>query len=494
MAGPATAPPRAADGDAKILSFRVGTLQLAIPAGDVARVVQPPHLTRVPHAPACLAGVVNLRGAVVPVLSLARLLDQSDTAAAIGRVILLDRNPPLGLAVDAVTALTEAGPTTDPGSGGRLFLDEAGGRRLIDLDGLLAREFGQRRKLSAKPIETGPGAVAGSERIREIGLLGFDLAGQTYALPLEQVREVMALPPGLAVLPRLDDALVGVVPHRGGLLPLASLHVLLGLTPPATLVGRVIVAQIGDSLVGLVVDRLNAVMRAPESAIGAVPTVLNRGAGEAQIDAIFRADGGNRLVSILSPERLFREETTGDILAESRGKEIEAVSESDVAGRERFVIFRLGDEAYGLPIAAVAEVARLPDPLTRLPRAPAFVEGVMNFRGKVIPLIDLRRRFEVAAAAPTARRRVLVTRIGELQAGFIVDAVSEVADLSQDQLSAAPDLPGEAAAAGDAAKLFDRVAQVTIEGRMVLLIDPAAMLDRVEADLLQAISGASTAP
>jgi purine-binding chemotaxis protein CheW len=465
----------------KVLSFRVGDLRLALPASDVAQVVRAPHVTRVPHAPACLRGVVNLRGAVVPIVSLAHLLGQ-ESAAAIGRVILLDRSPQLGLAVDEVTAFDAAGRTMDRAAavGAGLFLDEEGSRRLIDLDGLLAAEFGGQRRKAV--VETATEEAAAEAAVREVGLLGFDLLGQTYALPLEQVREVMALPPGVVTMPRLDDALVGVVGHRGGLLPLASLRALLGLAPaPADAPGRIIVAQIGEALVGLVVDRLNAVIRAPESAIDAVPAVLNRGAGEAQIDAIYRAGGGARLVSILAPEHLFSEETTGNILAEGRGKESGTVSESDAGGRERFVIFRLGEETYGLPIGAVDEVARLPDELTRLPRAPAFVEGVMNFRGAVIPLIDLSRRFDAAAAAGTRRRRVLVTRIGDLKAGFIVDAVSQVADFTQAQLRGAPDLPG------GGAKLFDRVAELELDGRMVLLVDPGAMLDRVEADLLKAM-------
>lgn len=489
--------PATVDQRDKVLSFRVGDLRLAVPAADVAQVVRAPHVTRVPHAPASLSGVANLRGAVVPVLSLARLLGQDSAAAtSISRIILLDRTPQLGLAVDEVTAFTNAGATTDPSavsSGARLFLDEDGSRRLIDLDALLTREFGTQRRTAVAAIATPDAGLAGDGKAaNEIGLLGFELAGQSYALPLEYVREVMALPPGIVSMPRLDDALVGVVAYRGGLLPLASLRALLGLAPAdADAFGRVVVTGIGDSLVGLVVDRLNAVLRAPASAIGAVPTVLNRGAGEAQIDSIFRANDGAELVSILSPEHLFREDTIGNILAEAREKETAAVSESDAGQRERFVIFRLGEETYGLPIGSVDEVARLPDPLTRVPRAPAFVEGVMNFRGKVIPLIDLRRRFDVTDQASLGRRRVLVTRIGDLQAGFIVDAVSEVADLTQDQLRQTPELPG------DGARLFDRVAHLQVGGRMVLLVDPEAMLDRVEADLLKAMAGAgaaSTAP
>ncbi|HEV2673784.1 MAG TPA: chemotaxis protein CheW [Aliidongia sp.] len=473
-----------------MLSFRVGDLRLAVAAGDVAQVVRSPRLTRVPHAPASLSGVANLRGAVIPVLSLAHLLGQQAAGAAtVARVILLDRMPPLGLAVDEVTAFAaiDHGATARGSGGARLFVDEAGSRRLIDLDALLAHEFGSRPQRSAVATRTaGDAATPVRTAARDVGLLGFELAGQAYALPLEHVREVMTLPPEIVGMPRLDDALLGVVAYRGGFLPLASLAALLGLPPsPLAAIGRVIVTRIGASIVGLVVDRLKSVMRAPESAIGPVPAVLNRGAGEAQIESILRLDGGSHLVSILSPEHLFRDDTTAHILTDGYDKEAGPLTDSDGAATERFVIFTLGDETYGLPIAAVDEIVRLPDPITRMPRAPAFVEGVMNFRGRVIPLIDLRRRFDVEDGPTIGRRRVLVTRIGELQAGFIVDAVSEVADLARDRMSATPELPG------DGARVFDRVVDLTDDRRMVLLVDPEAMLDRVEADLLTGMKAAS---
>ena len=63
---------------------------------------------------------------------------------------------------------------------------------------------------------------------------------------------------------------------------------------------------------------------------------------------------------------------------------------------EQFIIFRLGDQEYGLPIAAVDEIARPPEQIAELPKAPAFVDGVMNLRGIVVPIVDLRRRFELA--------------------------------------------------------------------------------------------------
>ena len=149
---------------------------------------------------------------------------------------------------------------------------------------------------------------------------------------------------------------------------------------------------------------------------------------------------------------------------------------------EQFVIFRLGDEHYGLPILSVDEIVRRPDRLTRVPRAPAFVEGVMNLRGKIVPVINQRQRFSISGDAAGHSLRIVIVTIDGLQAGFVVDAVSEVIGIPAHDLKVTPELTA------DGAQLFDRVANIESAGRMILLIDPKALLDRAERDVLAAMA------
>ncbi len=89
------------------------------------------------------------------------------------------------------------------------------------------------------------------------------------------------------------------------------------------------------------------------------------------------------------------------------------------------VVMTLANEHYGVDISAVAEIIKL-QPVTFVPRAPAFVEGVTNLRGKVLPVIDLRKRFGLAVAAPGKETRIVVVEMAGTQVGMIVDTVSEV--------------------------------------------------------------------
>ncbi|MGA0605157.1 chemotaxis protein CheW [Phenylobacterium sp. VNQ135] len=460
--------------DRALLTFRVGGRRLAVAAGEVVEVVRRPKVTRVPHAPRALAGVTSLRGQVLPVIALDVVLETQGQAGSASRLVVLNGTPPISLAVDEVTGL--AAGSAEPGA---LMLAGDGEARVLPLEALLQAEFaGLTRTREARPAAAPAPTQEGPASATDVALLGFELAGQPYALPLEQAREVMALPADVAALPRTDGAMVGVMALRGALLPLVSTGNLLGLeTQPLGPASRVIVAVLGEARIGLVVDRLTAILRAPPDAIGPVPRVLNRGAGEAHIDAMLRLPGGG-LVSVLAPERLFRDESVAQILEDGRrAKAMETTNRSAPAAVERLLVFALGDETYGLPIAAVEEVVRLPDTLTRLPRAPAYVSGVMSLRGAVIPVISQRQRFGLGTEGAVSRPRVVVCRVGELVVGFAVDAVTEILEVAQDRLGKAPDLTGVGG-------VFDRIARLEADGRVLLLVDPQALLEKAEADLL----------
>lgn len=94
----------------------------------------------------------------------------------------------------------------------------------------------------------------------------------------------------------------------------------------------------------------------------------------------------------------------------------------------QLVVFRLDKEEYGLPITKVQEINRLV-PITKLPQMPSFMEGVINLRGRIIPVIDLRKRFSLTAAAYEEETRIIIVEVNSQTVGVIVDAVTEVVRL-----------------------------------------------------------------
>jgi purine-binding chemotaxis protein CheW len=103
------------------------------------------------------------------------------------------------------------------------------------------------------------------------------------------------------------------------------------------------------------------------------------------------------------------------------------------------VSFRLASEEYGVDIAQVQEIIRMVE-ITHVPRAPHFMEGVINLRGQLIPIIDLRTRFDMQRADATKHTRIVVTEIGSKRVGMVVDSVSEVLTVPIENIEGAPEM------------------------------------------------------
>src|ERR1700736_4750766 len=103
------------------------------------------------------------------------------------------------------------------------------------------------------------------------------------------------------------------------------------------------------------------------------------------------------------------------------------------------VSFSLGSEEYGVDIAQVQEINRMVS-VTHVPRAPVFMEGVINLRGQLIPIIDLRTRFGMPRVEHTKNTRIVATEIGAKRVGMVVDSVSEVLRPPGEQIEPAPEM------------------------------------------------------
>lgn len=269
---------------------------------------------------------------------------------------------------------------------------------------------------------------------------------------------------------------------RDTLLPLLSLRALLGFPErhAASDRDKVLVVKIGGSRVGLVADAARAVLAADARLVDPVPAALAaRTGGESRIRSIYRGDAGRRLISILSPQQLFRNDVMQKLTVVEQSQVGHAAPQQAGAHQDlTFLVFRLGADEFGLRADAVVEVARVPDQITRLPKTPKFLEGVVNLRGEVLPVIDQRRRFDMPPLENTDGRRLIVIRTERHRAGVIVDSVSDVLRSSVEAVEPAPQLTE------DISRLVHGVINLAAAGRMVLLLDPMELLTRAERVLL----------
>lgn len=489
----------------RYLLFRAGERVYALPANEVSEVIRVSRIASVPQSPPSLLGVTNLRGTVIPVVSLRILLGQTQAGGPVSRAIVLDGQEPVAITVDAIETFAaihlqkvetrQAALATESGEilrGAFPSDSQWGAAKIIDIQALLDVAFQKKSEKSFRTtgLQRDAARLTGQVHGEQETLLPFDVAGQEYALSLDTVSEVISLPESIAAIPFSETLVLGVTSFRDALLPLLSLRGLLGFSISQDVRRRqkVIVTSVRGVAVGLVADAMRSIVRADRSLIESTPPLLAaRAGGETKISAIFRGDRGKRLISILSPDTLFRGDVMqrlGTHLALSKPHGADA---SD-AGEEQsqFIVFRLGSEEFSLPIESVDEVTRVPDQVTKIPKTPKFLEGVVNLRGDVLPVIDQRRRFDLPKFDGDLRqRRLLVVRSGGHRAGLIVDSVSGLLRFPTRSIEAPPKL------ADDGTQLILGVINFQASERIIMMLDPSELLTRAERGLLDSFATSS---
>ena len=156
-----------------------------------------------------------------------------------------------------------------------------------------------------------------------------------------------------------------------------------------------------------------------------------------------------------------------------------------MAKEMHIVGFRIGKETFGVPIALVHEIVRVPE-ITAVPDAPACVEGVINLRGRIISVVDLRKRFGEKEAARNKKNRILVAEVDGKLVGLVVDAASEVLKIPHSDIDKAPQVYEE-----------NELNYVTgvgkLNGRLIILVDMSKILRPGELRKLDQFAGVQAA-
>lgn len=483
------------------VTFLVNDEAFAVDMSPVQEIIRLPEAVRVPLSPKSLLGLANLRGRVLPIISLRRIfgfdeLEYDDST----RAVVIDIGQPLGFVVDRVASVLNVEPAQiDDVAEIRSTVDSelltgilkgVGGYPMImvlDFERLIAREFAEIAAIARNGgalLDGTPAALDDEEDddVHELQLVSFAVVGQEYAIEISSVQEIVQVPENVVHVPRAQAHVLGLMTLRERLLPLVSLRSLFSLPNQALDEGsRVVVIGVGDAAVGLVTDSVSEVLRVPFELVEQMPELLARDPSLDDIRQICRLNQGKRIVSIISAEQMFSHGGVKDALESvSDMHDQDSYAEEDVESDddEQVVIFQLADGEFGVPIDSVQEIVRIPETLTHVPKAPDFVEGVINLRGSVLPIIDQRKRLDLPAIERSDRQRIMVFLLAGVRTGFIVDAVTEVLKIPHRAIESSPRLSGEQA------RLLGRVANLEKQGRMVQLIDPAQLVaERDQAEL-----------
>lgn len=494
--------------NAQYVIFSMRGEQFAVIMQSVGEIIRHPKLVSVPLAAHGLQGVANLRGRVLPIVSLAELfqLEHKNVDEATRVLVINHQGVSIGFVVDRVekvvtveASLIERNETVSSNVSGQ-FLDgmiksrDAHGAlsQIIDFSLMInhyfanmANQVGATAAMSSSTSKLGEVETdSNKEHEEDLHLISFGVYGQEYAVPINQAKEIVQVPSKINAVPNTPAHILGVITLRQRLLPLVSLRQLFSMPVESlTESNRILVMPISvkgdpEAAVGVVVDSVNEVLRVNRNLVDSLPVVMEQHSDMNDISAICRLEEGARLVSVISPEALFathlmKSAARSYVEMNDTENSVQASNDTDeglVTDDLQFVVYRVAGEEYGAPIHTVKEIVRVPEKLTDVPTAPSLFEGVINLRGMVLPVVDMRTRFGTERIERNDRQRIMVFEVRGKRVGFVVDSVIEVLRIHAKLIEPAPNLSSEQA------EVIQKIANLEAQGRMIMLLEADGLL------------------
>jgi purine-binding chemotaxis protein CheW len=450
---------RASSGSTELFgSFHLGGQEFALPASVLREVVNfPDRITPVPLAPHFLEGMFTLRGHVIPVLNLARIFDPAAARAQVtDKIAIIDHDEvQVGILFHdtgevlrvkpeqrSLLAYQEGGP-----SGvvcGTIMLDD-GARllQILDASALLHIENVPQvhaLRATARSVQKSHFQLQAERR----QCVSFTVGGTGFAFDMSAIREIIRVPEIKASV-MADKLCIGRIHFRGtavGVVDFAALLRFEQASVPGDDAQRILIARVGDTLVGLLVDSVDTIFNIVDGDVMPIPLLSKARAGMFA-GCVTREGRGD--IFYLNHAQIFSQAELLDIGAgHSNLYQREADAEASArqarlakSKREVYIAFAL-DTPWAVEIKRLREIIHYSGGMLKPPGLPAFVHGVLNLRHQMISVIDLRCLYDLPPMGDLTDAKILILESGEDRFGLIVDRVDNLIHIAGNERRGSP--------------------------------------------------------
>ncbi|MFZ5968755.1 MAG: chemotaxis protein CheW [Bacillota bacterium] len=471
----------------EMVVFWVGEEEFAFRISNVKEIIRVPSMTRIPNVPFFVTGLCSLRGDLLPVIDSRKLFGMPDKEYNEGsRIVVADiQGKKVGLITDKVSEVISVEESTikePPGSikgidggviNGVLLLNN-GKRVIMILDarkivkaGNLEEYSKQQQEVSGKSFQD-----LNMKALEEEQIIIFNIGTEEYALSINCVKEIIRLPDIMKV-PNTASYIEGVLSIRNQLLVVINLGRLLGMNCKKTDEhSRVVIINNGNLTFGVIADKVSQVMRVQKDSFKK-SNLSASGSSMEYIKGFFNLNSGKRLVMVLEPHKLISFEDVSGVLNVDRKKNLNDMSlnVSEVENNlEHVVIFKLDEEEFGIRINNVKEINRMSE-IVHFPGAPAFIDGMLNLRGDVIPILNLKTLFNNNSSAYDSSK-FLVVEFGNKRIAIMIDSASEVLRFPKSYLEEV----SEVLEGNDNGGFIDAIAKLNEGKRIILILNLSTVL------------------
>ncbi len=483
-------------GSDQIVTFHLAGEELALPINSVQEIIKLTDIIQVPNSADYIDGIGNLRGGILPIVNLRRKLGLEEQAAneATRIVVLHTPGGATGFMVDSVSEVMhiekdvlEHPPemvSTIQGQFLRGIAKIDDGKRMVlilseqhilsELSGFHDNESEHVKEEKNLNNRT----LFDSEQ-----LVTFHIGHEEFAINIMQVKEIIRVTE-ITPLPKSPKHTVGVISLRNQLLPIMDLRILFDQKTILQEFGpdisqdkldaqRIVVVDLGGTLTGILVDSVSQVLTLEKNLIVPPPAIIQAN-NRNKLRSVGKLENGKRLLMLLDTEKLVSDsdkKKIEDAIGVQEEKEIMSNDMIQNSDELQLVCFKVDNEEYAINIMKVQEIIRINE-ITAVPKTKDYMKGIINLRGTVVPVVDMRSRFNLTKLEQIEQARIVVANIEGKTTGLIVDSVTEVLRLSRTQIEATP----SAVTSNVDGRFFEGIGKLNNGKRIIVLISVDALL------------------
>lgn len=465
------------------IAFIIQDEEYAVKTSQTRGVVNTPIIRRVPKAPSFIAGLVNIRGRIVPLLSAMERFGLSGNAeGARKKLVLIQLGSCLyGLMVDRTLSIIHLSEEIIEPMNPLMAKKEAPflagiakvGERLIyllNMDAFISvgLDIDREERKAYEGFAARLSELSRQPKVEEshrfVSLL---IADEEYGVDISRLNKVIPLE-GMEKAGGVPGYIAGVVKVEEGIFPVTDLQRRFDLAPfPYEKGSRVAMVDAGNYSYGIIANSATEVLDIRDGEIKDI-TAFTYADDSGHIRGVGVLEEGKRLVMLLDETRVLEDKEVREL------SEMDDISMSQKIWEQRqmkakelfpFLIFKVAHIEFAFNLRDLSEVIQYKEP-TRVPKAPSFIRGLVSVRGELVSVLDLRRRLGIAGEENTAGTRIIVIRRGDSRYGVVADSVSEILNVSKEDIVS----PSEAVE-GINPRFVDEMILVKQTGRSLIILN-----------------------
>ena len=440
----------------KMVTFRIAKEEFAFSMEHVREILRVQTPKHVPDVPDYVLGVLTVRGQILPVIDLRRLLQQRSFAEEVAsgcRPLREEYERWIDQSERAFVANSHVKLSAPITEHLRKWLSETNSSSQVLMESLAKVRTSNERVIKQIHVRERAGS-SGEQNAALFGAQELLAAGRETMEALLRFEQLIA----------------------------SSIHE----------DQRIIVVDSEGVVLGLVVDHVHEVLNVSANLIESPPLLPSSGGME--LAGVAKLENGSRLIMVLAVSSLMKDQRLRELkhasprnLHQNAGEASSAANaDAHEDGEVQLVTFMLGGEEFGVPISQIQEIDRL-GRVTKVPTAAQFIDGVTNLRGEVIPVLNTRRKFELETKSSDDRTRIIIVDLAGIKTGLVVDSVREVLTLARKDIAPPPSAMGS----GIQQQFISGIGKVDAGQRMIVLLDVEKILTQQEQAQLSKIDPAA---